>query len=102
MGLYSGLGNMVDLLDDFNFAIRENLNVGLTFFSEKDGMYVNRICAPLDYAPSSKYKDKTPRFHFWDFTRKHNLALLPENISGLQVLNETTYLPLGVYRKSLL
>jgi hypothetical protein len=46
----------------------------------------------MDYGPSRRAKQKNDRFHFWDYdsdTQKHTLSLNPEQISNLQVLDDT-------------
>jgi len=79
------------MLDKFTQAIHNKNKIRLTFYSKEDGTYITRKCAPMDYALSRRYKDDLMRFHFWDFesdTRNHNLALLPNNIRNMEILNE--------------
>ena len=46
----------------------------------------------MDFGPSLRTKLKNDRFHFWDYesdTQKHTLSLNPDQISNLEVLEET-------------
>ena len=73
-------------------AIHDKRKVRLTFYSKEDGGLLTRKCAPMDYGPSRRAKQKNDRFHFWDYdsdTQKHTLSLNPEQISNLQVLDDT-------------
>lgn len=90
MELTAGLRCPSEVFDAFSYALKYGFYVELTFYSKKDDVYKTRICAPLDYAPSTIYKDRTPRFHFWDLEHYHNLAVLPENIRSIKILNEET------------
>lgn len=77
--------------DEFIQAIRDKRKVRLTFFSKEDGGLLVRKCAPMDYGPSRRAKQKNDRFHFWDYesdTQRHTLSLNPEQVSKLQVLAE--------------
>jgi len=41
----------------------------------------------MDFAPSSRAKNKADRFHFWDYesdTKNHTLSLLPEQIMNME------------------
>lgn len=43
----------------------------------------------MDYAPSTRAVDKTPRFHFWDYesdVKRHTLSLLPNQIVKMEFL----------------
>ncbi|KJL44933.1 hypothetical protein RS81_00401 [Microbacterium terrae] len=50
----------------------------------------------MDFAPSTRAHDKTPRYHFWDFESdgpySHTLSLLAGQIIEVEVL-ETTFDP---------
>lgn len=68
-------------------AIKTKKKIRLTFYSKQDSSPLTRLCAPMDYAPSSRAKDKTERFHFWDYesdTKNHTLSLLPNQIIGME------------------
>lgn len=90
MELSAGLKCSSELFDAFSYALEHGFYVELTFYSKKDDAYITRICAPLDYAPSTIFKDKTPRFHFWDLEKDHNLSVLSENIKQILIIYEKT------------
>jgi len=76
----------------FISAIHSLIKVKVTFYSKEDSQLLTRTCAPMDYAPSSRAKDKSDRFHFWDFesdTKNHTLSLLPNQVKSIELLNET-------------
>lgn len=73
----------------FIAAIHSKNKIRLTFYSKADGTQLVRTCAPMDYGPSRRAKDKQDRFHFWDYdsdTASHTLSLLPDQVVQLQVL----------------
>jgi hypothetical protein len=77
------------VLNIFIGAIHSKNKILLTFFSKEDGSELVRTCAPMDFGPSRRAKDKQDRFHFWDYdsdTRSHTLSLLPQQIVKLEVL----------------
>lgn len=53
--------------DEFISAIRTKNKIRLTFHSKEDGHALSRVCAPMDYGPSSRAHDKSDRFHSWDY-----------------------------------
>jgi len=64
----------------------------VSFYSKEDRDIVIRICAPMDYGPSRRAKDKSDRFHMWDYesdTEQHVLSLKPDQISDIEILEET-------------
>lgn len=78
--------------DRFISAIHSKNKIRLTFNSKEDGHALTRICAPMDFAPSSRAHNKSDRFHSWDYesdTRNHTLSLLPEQVISIEVLPET-------------
>ncbi|MDP2210187.1 MAG: hypothetical protein Q8J63_00415 [Candidatus Aquicultor sp.] len=82
---------MNDLHKDFINAIQEKRKVALHFFSKEDGSVLKRTCAPLDYGPSRRAREKNDRYHFWDYdsdTRVHVLSLNPEQVKSIMVLDE--------------
>lgn len=79
------------LKDQFIQAIHDKQKVRITFYSKDDEGLLIRKCAPMDYGPSRRAKQKNDRFHLWDYesdTKNHTLSLNPEQISKLQVLDE--------------
>lgn len=78
--------------DTFIQAIHDRRRVRLTFYSKQDRGILVRTCAPMDYGPSRRAHDKSPRYHFWDIdsdTRVHTLSLLPNQIVSVETLSET-------------
>ena len=72
-------------------AITSLNKVTLTFFSKEDGHSLTRLCAPMDFGPSRRAKDKSDRFHFWDFTNdvgSHTLSLNPHQVQSIEILND--------------
>jgi hypothetical protein len=76
----------------FIAAIHSKNKIQLTFYSKEDGSQIVRTCAPMDFGPSRRATDKTPRFHFWDYdsdTKSHTLSLLPNQVVKITVLSQT-------------
>lgn len=72
-------------------SIHEKKKVRVTFCSREDKGVISRICAPMDYGPSKRTKDKIDRFHMWDYEsdkKQHTLSLKQEQIQNIEVLNE--------------
>ena len=72
-------------------AITSMNKVTLTFFSKEDGHTLTRLCAPMDFGPSRRAKDKSDRYHFWDYesdTRNHVLSLLPVQVQSIEAADE--------------
>ncbi len=72
-------------------AIHDKRKIELRFHSDEDGHPITRKCAPMDYGPSRRAKDKTPRFHSWDYESDrwpHTLSLLRGKIISMDVLDE--------------
>lgn len=73
-------------------AIHERWKIRVTFFSKEDGGNLTRLCAPMDYGPSRRAKEKNDRYHMWDYdsdTGRHTLSLPPEQIVNIELLEET-------------
>ena len=78
--------------EEFVGAIHSRNKIRLTFNSKEDGHAITRLCAPMDYGPSTRAHDKSDRFHSWDYdsdTTRHTLSLLPEQVISIEVLPET-------------
>lgn len=74
---------MIDYVELFVRAIHGRKKLLVTFYSKEDRRQLVRTCAPMDYGPSRRAKDKSDRFHFWDYdsdTGSHTLSLLPDQI----------------------
>lgn len=68
---------------DFIKAIHSKKKVRLSFYSKKDDEVITRLCAPMDFGPSSRAKNKDDRYHLWDYesdSGNHTLSLLPAQI----------------------
>lgn len=75
------------MMTNFKNAILDKKMIRLTFYSKQDNSPLSRLCAPMDYAPSTRALDKTPRFHFGDFEsdkKNHTLSLLPNQIIEME------------------
>lgn len=75
----------------FTQAINTKSKLQVTFFSKEDNAYLTRLCAPFDIGPSSRAKDKTDRYHFWNYdsdTGSHNLSLIDEQVTDIKILDE--------------
>lgn len=75
-------------------AIHDLREVRVTWPSQDDGGAVqSRRCAPMDFGPSRRAHDQTPRYHFWDFESdsgaSHTLSLLASQITVVEVLDST-------------
>ncbi len=78
-------------IDDFIQAIRERQKVKVQFYSKEDNCNLSRTCAPMDYGPSRRAKEKNDRLHLWDFdsdTGQHMLSLNLEQVLTLEILEE--------------
>ena len=78
--------------DTFIEAIHAKRKLRLTFYSQEDGRNLVRTCAPMDYGPSRRAKDKSDRYHLWDYdsdTKHHTLSLLPQQVVSIEMLSDT-------------
>lgn len=74
----------------FIAGIHNKTKVKLSFLSKEDGKVLVRLCAPMDFGPSRRAKDKADRYHFWDYesdTKNHVLTLVPEQIDKIELTN---------------
>ncbi|MEN5272806.1 hypothetical protein [Stenotrophomonas lactitubi] len=77
--------------DAFIGAVRDRKKVRLTFFSKQDGRELTRLCAPMDFGPSSRASDKSDRFHLWDYESDavmHTLSVLPAQVKCIELVDE--------------
>lgn len=77
--------------DNFIQAIHEKQKVQLSFYSKEDGHTLTRKCAPMDFGPSRRAKNKSDRYHLWDYesdTKNHVLSLFPDQVQDITVLDE--------------
>lgn len=66
--------------------------VRVAFFSKEDFGTLIRKCAPMDYGPSRRTKEKSDRYHLWDYEsdiKVHTLSLNPQQIQDIEVLDES-------------
>ena len=79
-------------INEFTKAIHSLNKIKVTFKAKKYGnIEITRICAPMDYSLSKKYKDNIERYHFWDFQGTkggHTESILEINIVSIEVLND--------------
>ena len=83
---------MITNHQEFINAIHDKKKLKIVFYSEEDKCFLQRICAPMDYATGTRIKDGIPRYWVWDFdsdTKTHTLPLRHERIKSITVLNET-------------
>lgn len=77
--------------DEFIMGLLEKRKVMISFFSTGGADHEIRSCAPVDFGPSGRFKDKTNRYHFFDFTGRpgpHPMALKAEQIYRIRVTDE--------------
>jgi len=80
------------LKDIFIRAIFCKKKIKVSFYSKEDRDTIVKLCAPMDYGASRRAKDKSDRFHMWDYEsdiEQHILSLKPEQISGIEMLEGT-------------
>ncbi|WP_317178617.1 hypothetical protein [Pectobacterium sp. HCp5_1] len=74
---------MHDQHDVFIDSIHTKKKLKIRFYSEDDGDYIERVCAPMDYAAGKRINDGIPRYWVWDFESdkiNHSLPLRAERI----------------------
>ena len=79
------------MLRVFTAGITNRTKVVLTFFSKEDGDVLIRRCAPMDFGPSRRARDKSNRFHFWDYEsdeHEHVLSLIPDQVVSIEATTE--------------
>lgn len=72
-------------------GIHDKKKIRLTFLSKEDEAILVRLCAPMDFGPSSRAKVKVDRYHLWDYesdTGPHTLSLLPNQIKSMELTVE--------------
>lgn len=79
---------------EFIAAIHAKRKVRITFNSKEDGGPITRVCAPMDYGPSKKFKDRIDRFHVWDYLpdggrKPHPISIEPSQVRSMVTLDET-------------
>lgn len=77
--------------EEFLEAINSKSKLKVTFFSKEDNSSLTRLCAPFDIGPSSRAKDKTDRYHLWDYdsdTQSHTLSLLDNQVVNIEITSD--------------
>ena len=77
--------------NSFIEAIHQRKLIELTFL-DSGGNIKTRVCVPFDYGPSSRAKDKSDKYHFWDIDSpdgSHNLSLLQSSIIKIITLEQS-------------
>ena len=84
--------------DVFIDGIHTQQKLRIRFFSEDDGSYIERVCAPMDYALGKKIRDGIPRYWVWDFESDkfdHTLPIRAERID--YIVNVGEYFDPGTF-----
>lgn len=79
------------MTDEFILAIQNKRMVRVMFWSKEDNAVLVRMCAPMDFGPSRTAKDKSDRFHLWDYEsdrKNHVLSLLPSQVQKIEVTDD--------------
>lgn len=77
--------------DMFIQAIHDRRKIRVRFFSEQDNAVLTRLCAPMDFGPGKKIREKNDRYWVWDYesdTGVHPLGLRPERIEDMVILDD--------------
>ena len=72
-------------------AIHEKRKILCRYWSHEDNAELVRVCAPYDFAPSRRYKDPSPRYHFWNYqsdSGPHPMGLIADQIREMTLLEE--------------
>jgi len=78
--------------DIFISAIHGKNKLHVIFYSQKDGIQVARVSAPMDFGPKANDASQIDRYHFWDFTSPsgpHTESLEASQIQSISQLDET-------------
>lgn len=80
--------------EKFISAIKAKHKIRITFYAKEDKGEITRVCAPMDFGPSKKFKDGIDRFHVWDFfpdggKEPHPIPIEPRLVRAIVVLDET-------------
>ncbi|WP_121626785.1 hypothetical protein [Poseidonibacter antarcticus] len=84
------------MLEKFLEAINNKKLIEVRFIAKSDGQIRERKCVPFDYGVSSKSKDKSDKYHFFDLNSpnsRHNLPLFPNQIQEINVLESESFDP---------
>lgn len=78
---------------EFIAAIHAKRKVRITFRSKEDSGPITRVCAPMDYGPSRRFKDGIDRFHVWDYfpdsgKKPHQIPIQASQLMAIETLDE--------------
>jgi hypothetical protein len=76
----------------FKDAISTKNKIRITFFSNEDSSLIARVCAPMDFGPLRRSKEKDDKYHMWDYESAkgpHTLSLSIIQVSLIEVLEES-------------
>ncbi|MFC1676860.1 hypothetical protein ACFL3G_07355 [Planctomycetota bacterium] len=82
---------MHDYHDIFVRAIKDCSKIELTFFSKEDLAKTVKICAPIDYNPGHRAKDRSDIYYFLIFEdddSSYVLPLPPNQILDIQITDQ--------------
>lgn len=75
--------------DEFIDAIHSKKKLRIKFYSEEDGCYIERVCAPMDHAAGTRIRDGIPRYWVWDFESDKANHTLPLRAERIEVMYDT-------------
>ncbi len=87
-----GDGMAEAIRNKFIEVIKNRTKVKVTFFSKEDASPITRVCAPMDYGPSRRARDKSDRFHLWDYEGKrgpHIISIIADKVTGLEIVEDS-------------
>ena len=76
---------------EFVQAIHNKRKIRLSYYAEKHGEVITRLCIPYDFGPLRSDEAKKDRYHFHDCEGSkggHTASILSENVRGIEVLEE--------------
>lgn len=78
----------------FIAAIHSKRKIRITFNSKEDGGSITRVCAPMDYGASKRFKDGIDRFHVWDYfpdggKNPHPIPIEASRFQSIETFDET-------------
>ena len=83
-----------DIKINFLKALHGMNKIRVVFHSIEDARRLVRDCAPMDFGPSRRAKDKSPRYHLWDYSsdvRSHTLSLLQNQVLSIEIIEESFF-----------
>ena len=77
--------------EEFIQAIHNKRKIRLSYYADKHGKVITRLCIPYDFGPSRRDKIKKNKYHFHDLEGSegpHTTSILPEKIREIEVLDQ--------------